>query len=822
MKKVEVLAPAGSFESMKAAVSAGADAVYIGGSRFGARAYADNLDRDRMLEAIDCAHLHGVSLYMTVNTLVKEPEFNELYDYLLPYYERGLDAVIVQDYGVLSAVRRWFPDMHVHASTQMTVTGVYGARILKEMGAARVVTARELSLQELKAIHEQVDIEIESFVHGALCYCYSGQCLMSSLIGGRSGNRGRCAQPCRLPYDVMEHGQRLNPKDRQYVMSLKDLCTLDILPDILESGVFSLKIEGRMKPPRYTAGVVSIYRKYVDLYLRQGRAGYHVDDRDRRSLLELFDRGGQTEGYYRQHNGRDMVVMKEKPAFRQADQSLFDYLDRTYVETEKKESICGKLTVREGEPVHLKLQKGAVSAAVSGAPAQTARNQPMTCQQLEKQMRKTGDTPFEFVSFETETEGRVFVPVQALNELRREGLRQLEKAILHPFWRNAADRHWEAAGPCGEESHPEKEKGKEAVDSVGTVVPPAAGGAFNTETLPEIHVLVSGRQQFCQALREPDVSEIQMEADGFSPEDWAMSVRECHQAGPGGELPGGRARSAVSGRNAGKRCVLAMPIIFRTEARAFFGRNREMLKNAGFDGILVRNLEEIGFLRELYGEDADGRVCPPVFSDHHLYMFNHEAAAFLTDKGVSRQTYPLELNERELRELAEQLRAQAAGRDTTRLRTAVGTSAGLQAAGGDSAGLQAAGEDSRAMPELMAYGYLPAMVTAQCIRKTADRCRKGTGGVLMLRDRTGREFPVENHCLFCYNVIYNPAPLSLLGMEDSVRKIGPSAIRLQFRNESPGEMSAILKAYGDSFLRGQAADRPAGAYTRGHMKRGVE
>ena len=262
--RAELLAPAGSFESLKAAVAAGADAVYIGGSRFGARAYAENLSEDRMLEAIDYAHLHGVSLYLTVNTLVKEKELDGLYGFLAPYYERGLDAVIVQDLGVLAAVRRWFPDLHVHASTQMTITGAEGARLLKEMGATRVVTARELSLAELKTIHEKVDIEIESFVHGALCFCYSGQCLLSSLIGGRSGNRGRCAQPCRLPYDASGRGQaasgrngqnrrdlpgrnlRNSPNER-YLMSMKDLCTLDLLPDILESGVYSLKIEGRRR-----------------------------------------------------------------------------------------------------------------------------------------------------------------------------------------------------------------------------------------------------------------------------------------------------------------------------------------------------------------------------------------------------------------------------------------------------------------------------------------------------------------------------------------------------------------------------------------------
>ena len=203
-KALEVLAPAGSIESMKAAVAAGADAVYMGGSRFGARAYADNPDEDGLLKAIDYIHLHGRRLYLTVNTLFREEEMEDLYSYLLPYYREGLDAVIVQDLGAMSFIRQQFPGLDIHASTQMTITGSYGAKLLKELGAVRVVTARELSLEEIRKIHDQVDVEIESFVHGALCYCYSGQCLMSSLIGGRSGNRGRCAQPCRLPYEARE------------------------------------------------------------------------------------------------------------------------------------------------------------------------------------------------------------------------------------------------------------------------------------------------------------------------------------------------------------------------------------------------------------------------------------------------------------------------------------------------------------------------------------------------------------------------------------------------------------------------------------------
>ena len=301
--RVEILAPAGSMESMMAAVQAGADAIYMGGSRFGARAYADNPEEDRFLEAIDYVHLHGCRLYMTVNTLVKEEELDQLYDFLKPYYERGLDAVIVQDLGVWKFIREHFPDLPIHASTQMTITGVHGARIAKKMGAKRVVPARELSLEEIQEIKDDTGLDMECFVHGALCYCYSGQCFMSSMLGGRSGNRGRCAGTCRLPFYL--DGTK-NTKNA-YPLSLKDLCTIEHLPEILDHGVDSLKIEGRMKGSRYVGEVTRIYRKYVDLYLSE--KPYKVESEDLKILMEVFNRGGFTGGYYKEYHGKDMMSM---------------------------------------------------------------------------------------------------------------------------------------------------------------------------------------------------------------------------------------------------------------------------------------------------------------------------------------------------------------------------------------------------------------------------------------------------------------------------------------------------------------------------------
>ena len=261
-KKVELLAPAGNAEAFYGAIHAGADAIYLGGSRFGARAYAENFSEEELVACIRYAHLFQRKVYLTVNTLVKESEFSGLYEYVLPYYRAGLDGVIVQDMGVFAYLREHFPGMELHGSTQMTITGEYGAAFLKEQGACRVVPARELSLAEIRRIKEVTGLEIECFIHGAMCYCYSGQCLFSSILGGRSGNRGRCAQPCRLPYTTGKH-----PKEC-YPLSLKDMCTIEYIPELLEAGIDSFKIEGRMKTALYVAVVARTYREAIDDYLK--------------------------------------------------------------------------------------------------------------------------------------------------------------------------------------------------------------------------------------------------------------------------------------------------------------------------------------------------------------------------------------------------------------------------------------------------------------------------------------------------------------------------------------------------------------------------
>ena len=314
MKKIELLAPAASFDGRKAVIDAGADAVYMGGDKFGARAYADNFNKDDLIEAIRYAHLHNVKVHLTVNTILKENEINnDLYNYILPFYEAGLDAVIVQDMGVLEYINEHFPGLEKHMSTQTTITSSKCISIINKYNINRIVLARELSLEEIEEIKRETNVEVETFIHGALCYCYSGQCLLSSMIGDRSGNRGRCAQPCRKKYELYRDNDCIG--NEQYLLSPKDMCGLREIHNLINIGVDSLKIEGRMKKPEYAATIVSIYRKYIDLYYKLGCGEYikyikSYEDEVQKDIIKMqdvYNRGGFTDGYFNKHNGREMM-----------------------------------------------------------------------------------------------------------------------------------------------------------------------------------------------------------------------------------------------------------------------------------------------------------------------------------------------------------------------------------------------------------------------------------------------------------------------------------------------------------------------------------
>lgn len=309
---IELLSPVGDFECLKSAVQNGANAVYFGAKSFGARAFASNFDDSTLEEAINYAKIRNVKTNLTLNTLIKQDEFESAFNLAKKAYQYGIDAIIIQDLGLAKELIKTFPNLPIHASTQMTVHNLEGVNLLKNLGFKRVVLSRELSLEEINYICQNSDIEIEAFIHGALCISYSGQCLFSSMIGGRSGNRGKCAQTCRLPYELIEekNDNSISKLDKGYLLSTRDLCTLDYIPNLINAGVTSFKIEGRMKNPEYVATVTHIYRKYIDLAIDKTKE-YKIEDADRIKLMQVFNRGGFSDGHLNDKENRNLVY-KEK------------------------------------------------------------------------------------------------------------------------------------------------------------------------------------------------------------------------------------------------------------------------------------------------------------------------------------------------------------------------------------------------------------------------------------------------------------------------------------------------------------------------------
>ncbi len=332
---VELLSPVGDFECLKAAVQNGANSVYFGADIFSARAFATNFSLEDLEKAIQYAKIRGVKTHLTLNTLVTDTEFESAMNVAKKAYEFGIDAIIVQDLGLAMALMRAFPDLPIHGSTQMTVHNLNGALELQELGFKRVVLARELSVNEIDYICKNTNIEIETFIHGALCISYSGQCLFSSMLGGRSGNRGKCAGPCRLPFELLENNKTINSG---YLLSTRDLCGLEFIPDLIRAGVKSFKIEGRMKSPEYVATVTRIYRKYIDLALSDNE--YVIDENDKKELLQVFNRGMSSSGHLSNEANRNLVF-KEKP------NNMGLFLGKIQKYNHKK----GYITVKLNEPI---------------------------------------------------------------------------------------------------------------------------------------------------------------------------------------------------------------------------------------------------------------------------------------------------------------------------------------------------------------------------------------------------------------------------------------------------------------------------------------
>lgn len=783
----EILAPAGSMDALKAAVHAGADAVYLGGSQFGARAYADNFDEAALIEAIEYAHIYGVKVYLTVNTLFRDEEISRLYAYLSPFYEAGIDAVIVQDYGVMQAVSIWFPELPVHASTQMTITTPYAYDLLKEYGVTRIVPARELSIKEIAALKSGNSVpEIEVFVQGALCYCYSGQCLMSSFLGGRSGNRGRCAQPCRLPYAIKdENGNEVDTKG-DYLLSPKDLCGLEAIPDLIKAGVDSFKIEGRMKKPEYVAAATRAYRKATDAYM-QGEYSEALVRTLKREVAEVFNRGGYTKGYYYQKNGADMMSLKA-PGHCGVEIGTVTGIRKNQVQIRLKDRVNpGDILVMgnagqsvtltcnvesdKGKDILLNIPK--TKGNLTGCKVSRMLDYPLT-----QELRKYVDTGNKItlsgeIRLAIGEEAELTVSLQRKEETYRVTVKGdvVEKA---------------SAKPMTEEILREKitKTGGTRYQFASFTVEIENGAFYSLKALKELrrHAIAELEQNILERTRRclkphltpsfevDEVDALQKASQHDSIATILVSQKEQLAVADSYKQYFGRiyidlqyfSKDDIMGMvEQGREYYYVLPAVLRG---ASF-REWAQLPITKMYGVVVRNIDELAYLKQIGYKGY-------VITDYSVYAMNREAACW-----IRRQlphtviTLPVELNEKQLERM------------------------------------------KLSSTELEVYGYQQLMVSAQCVGATVGRCNHADAGCF-LTDRMGKQFFVACICKYCYNLVYNSVPTVLFDcLSQSLRE--HCDLRLHFTIETKEETEMIIQSFLDhSVFRGEK--------TRGHYKRGVE
>lgn len=803
-RKCEILAPAGEYKTMLAAFNAGADAVYVGGSMFGARAFAGNFSDSELLEAIDYAHFFDKNLYLTVNTLLKDIEIEErLFEYLSPFYEAGLDAVIVQDLGVMQFITKNFPKLPIHCSTQMTITGSEYSKSFLNSNVTRIVTPRELNLAEIKDIYDATGLEIESFVHGALCYCYSGQCLLSSVIGGRSGNRGRCAQPCRLQYSSDE----LNIKNK-YLLSPKDLCSLTILPDVLEAGVYSLKIEGRMKKPEYVASVVSMYRKYVDMYYSLGREKYKVSDADINLLKEIYNRGGFTEGFYKKQNDSSIMTI-ERPnhtgvkvgkivgisknsmtvkaignidkgdileigngtmeffapydvkmgatfEYKHKDIRNFKEIDIYRTRSEKIiNSYLNKyLYDSKGEYIKMNKEVSISIYFVAGEKIKAVIDDgDIVCEKYGQVPDLASKKPIskeDIIKQFSKTGGTEFV-VKNINVICDDGLfapisslNELRRSLLEEYRREKLLKF-------------RREKEVPVENNISKVQKKENGDS------KVLSVLISLYSQFRTVISYEVVKRIYIELANFSYDQIKEMIKECKHS----NIP----------------VFIALPYITRNRAKQDLLQNIDFFNNVDIDGFLFRNLETYYLFKN------KGITCNKAIFDSNIYSFNNYDIDYYKEIGADEITASYELNYPEFNRL------------------------------------------DKSFMEANIYGYIPVMFSAGCVHKTTNKCRltnkthnadiSELNRFISIKDKKDNEFKALNVCRYCYNILYNSLPLSLLGNMQELNRLEFNSYRINFTMESSNEVKEVLDLY-CKLDTNEDVEYTLGGYTKGHFKRGID
>ena len=761
----ELLAPAGNIRGAVGAINAGADAVYLGATSFSARAYAGNLSEEELLYIIKYAHLFGRKIYLACNILIKQKEWEQVFEMMDPLYENGLDAVIIQDIGLAMAFKERYPDMELHASTQMAVVSAEGASWLKEKGYVRVVPGRELSLKEIGSI-KQRGIEVECFIHGAMCYSYSGRCLFSSLAGGRSGNRGRCAGPCRQLYHTAD-------EKSGYFLSMKDMCTFEYLPEMIDAGIDSFKIEGRMKDPEYTAGVTCVYRKYMDLYAKTGE--FLPKQHDLELLSSLYIRSKRQEGYLHKYNGRDMVSV-DNPAYEKVPEGLKGSIAKKYLDTKMQLPADIYVYVFCDAPITMTVTCAGQSVTVSGEEAQKAIGAPLSKERIAGQVSKLGESFFQAADVFVDTDEESFVPMRALNELRRRAVEELEKSLcekkrtLQSFERlsvsksvtDPADpKETKDKGKTRDKKTDRKDSKKDSIIKINNEI--------NNEIREEVFVGVRKKEQLRAALKQDYPSGIILDlalASDLDPDLYHKTL-------------------AWKEEKSGRKLFLRLPEIVREKYTAEIGKSLKDLYESGeYAAIYSGSIDGVALINNIC-KNAEIRL------DFGLSVFNKASEkALLTC--AKRYTVSAELNASELYEI-EKYDAEDTLADPDAIRST--------------------------QRELLIYGYLPLMYSANCLLKTTKGCDL-SAGVMRLYDEKKHAFSVDPVHRYCMNILYNGVPLSLHKQISEIKRKGHyAAFRLEGTIEKEEEFQSVLSGFGALLEKGEKYS-PA-QYTNGHYNRGV-
>lgn len=815
-KEIEILAPAGSIDRMKAAFAGGADACYIGGKNFGARAYADNPEEKELVDAIYYAHLHDKKLYMTINTLIKEEEMKGLYNYVLPYYKAGIDAVLVQDFGVLKFLHENFPDLVLHASTQMSVCDTGAVNLLKKFDVKRIVLSRELSLQEAAAFKRE-KIEIECFVHGALCVCYSGQCLMSAMNGGRSGNRGSCAGPCRMSYNLYagDNSDIIKPtyniETKPYLLSPKDICALDLIPDMIEAGIDSFKIEGRMKRPEYAALTAYLYRKWTDIYLENGKESFYSEkavierNSDVEKLSDIYNRGSFTKGYLVNHNGPEMMsnarpnhngvlvgIIKnvvtngrKNVMLINASKELNSHDVVEIRDEDRPTEPVYEFTLKDGkmagESFEANFTKGLpVKAGLSVYRTKNEKlldsiNEDIILKPLKKKIKASfyaeADNALTLTLFTEDVSitvnGTVCLSAEnrPIEENRvRDGLLKLgdtefvmdrndiEVILIGEVFFPMSALNELRRTACEALYNAIIEKQMKTPSSIFSAeLKPFPKPDFN----PNYEIVVSSIKQLKTVLELTknirDQAEIIINLEPFGINNLIEGL----------DLVEDDSRKAY----------LRLPEIFRRKTKRKYYRYFSYDED-GFDvllrikGFMVRNLEEISFVKEMRSiSDAQLKM----IADTNLYTFNSKAVETLAAFNINHYTVSLEQSLRE----AELVR------------------------------------DNITVPSklsLVVYGREELMVMTQCQWKNKGACvkklkkgQKPLPDILYIENKKNKsdgrkgKFPVIKDCESCTNYIYQDEPLNLFDKMDEIKELAPDFLRLDFSFETETEVREVMK-----------------------------